>query len=113
MVDSAAMDWAPSPSASVWRKRLHLVGGAETGQVTSIVRYDPDSSFPSHDHPDGEEILVLDGVFSDLRRQRDRQTGHRPRGAGDDRQTNHRRTSHDNAVMRYRSARNRGRGKSI
>ncbi len=59
------MPWQASPSSAVWRKRLHLVGGAESGQVTSIVRYDPDSSFPAHDHPGGEEILVLDGVFSD------------------------------------------------
>ena len=63
--DSATMEWQASPSGSVWRKRLHLVGGAETGQVTSIVRYDPNSSFPAHDHPSGEEILVLEGVFSD------------------------------------------------
>jgi anti-sigma factor ChrR (cupin superfamily) len=64
-VDTASMDWSPSPSGSVWRKRVHLVGPPETGQVTSIVRYEPDSMFHAHDHPDGEEILVLDGVFSD------------------------------------------------
>jgi len=29
------------------------------------VRYEPRSRFPAHDHPDGEEILVLEGVFSD------------------------------------------------
>jgi anti-sigma factor ChrR (cupin superfamily) len=29
------------------------------------VRYEPKSRFPAHDHPEGEEILVLDGVFSD------------------------------------------------
>jgi anti-sigma factor ChrR (cupin superfamily) len=29
------------------------------------VRYEPESRFPAHDHPEGEEILVLDGVFSD------------------------------------------------
>jgi anti-sigma factor ChrR (cupin superfamily) len=29
------------------------------------VRYEPDSPVPAHDHPDGEEILVLEGVFSD------------------------------------------------
>jgi anti-sigma factor ChrR (cupin superfamily) len=29
------------------------------------VRYEPQSRFPAHDHPDGEEILVLEGVFSD------------------------------------------------
>lgn len=59
------MTWSPSPSGSVWRKRLHRVGPAESGQVTSLVRYEPDSKFPSHDHPEGEEILVLEGVFSD------------------------------------------------
>lgn len=33
--------------------------------MTSIVRYDAGSAFPAHDHPEGEEILVLEGVFSD------------------------------------------------
>lgn len=64
-VDTKAMDWTSSPSGTVWRKRVHLVGPAESGQVTSIVCYDSHSSFPAHDHPGGEEILVLDGVFSD------------------------------------------------
>lgn len=63
--DTTRMEWAPSPSRSVWRKRVHLVGPPESGQVTSIVRYEPDSRFPPHDHPEGEEILVLEGVFSD------------------------------------------------
>jgi anti-sigma factor ChrR (cupin superfamily) len=64
-VDTAAMQWTPSPSGSVWRKRVHLVGLAEAGQVTSVVRYEPGSTFHAHAHPDGEEILVLEGVFSD------------------------------------------------
>jgi len=59
------MEWTKSPSRSVWRKRLHMVGGAESGQVTSVVRYEAGSSFPAHDHPEGEEILVLEGTFSD------------------------------------------------
>lgn len=63
--DTAKMPWTPSPSGSVWRKRVHLVGPPESGQVTSVVRYEPESRFPAHDHPEGEEILVLDGVFSD------------------------------------------------
>jgi hypothetical protein len=65
VVDTTRIEWAPSPSESVWRKRVHLVGPLESGQVTSVVRYAPESSFPAHDHPDGEEILVLEGVFSD------------------------------------------------
>jgi anti-sigma factor ChrR (cupin superfamily) len=64
-VDPDGMAWTPSPSGSVWRKRLHRVGPEESGQVTSIVRYEPGSRFPAHDHPEGEEILVLEGVFSD------------------------------------------------
>lgn len=59
------MNWQASPSPSVWRKRLDLVGSAESGRVTSVVRYDPSSAFPMHDHPEGEEILVLEGIFSD------------------------------------------------
>ncbi len=62
---TSIMQWSPSPSGSVWRKRVHLVGPPEAGQVTSVVRYEPRSQFPAHDHPDGEEILVLEGVFSD------------------------------------------------
>lgn len=59
-----AMEWLASPSRTVWRKRFDLMDG-EYGRVTSVVRYDPDSSFPAHDHPEGEEILVLEGTFSD------------------------------------------------
>lgn len=29
------------------------------------MRYEPNSKFSQHDHPEGEEVLVLDGVFSD------------------------------------------------
>ncbi|CAE7262813.1 unnamed protein product, partial [Symbiodinium sp. KB8] len=59
------MRWAPSPSASVWRKRLELSGPAEAGRVTSVVQYAAASTFHEHGHPDGEEILVLRGTFSD------------------------------------------------
>lgn len=62
---AADMDWQPSPSPSVWRKRFYRDGPAEAGIVTSVVRYDAGSTFPTHHHPGGEEIFVLDGVFSD------------------------------------------------
>jgi anti-sigma factor ChrR (cupin superfamily) len=41
------------------------VGSEESGQVTSIVRFDAGAAFPEHGHPDGEEVLVLAGTFSD------------------------------------------------
>jgi anti-sigma factor ChrR (cupin superfamily) len=65
VIETDAMEWAPSPSPTVWRKRLYLDGTAEAGVVTSIVRYDAGSAFPEHGHPEGEEIFVLDGIFSD------------------------------------------------
>jgi quercetin dioxygenase-like cupin family protein len=74
VIHAESMPWAPSPSPSVWRKRLEHSGPAEAGRVTSIVRYEPQSSFAAHGHPDGEEILVLDGVFED-------EHGHYPAGS--------------------------------
>lgn len=59
------MEWDPSPSPTVFRKRLELLGEKESGRVTSVVKYEKNSSFKEHEHPDGEEILVLDGIFED------------------------------------------------
>lgn len=56
--------WVASPQAGVERVMLDRIG-AEKARATSIVRYAPDSSFPRHQHPGGEEILVLSGTFSD------------------------------------------------
>jgi anti-sigma factor ChrR (cupin superfamily) len=56
--------WVPSPTPGVERRMLDRIGD-EQARATSIVRYAPHSYFPQHQHPEGEEILVLDGVFSD------------------------------------------------
>ncbi|MDJ0881200.1 MAG: cupin domain-containing protein [Gammaproteobacteria bacterium] len=64
MVDTNQLDWVASPSPNVWRKPLAREH-AEKGHTTSIVRFEPNSYFPQHEHPLGEEILVLDGIFSD------------------------------------------------
>ena len=63
-IDTATLDWESSPVAGVWRKKLERESD-ESGQVTSIVRYAPGTRFTAHKHPLGEEILVLEGVFSD------------------------------------------------
>jgi anti-sigma factor ChrR (cupin superfamily) len=63
-INTAEMDWEPSPMAGVWRKPLAREA-AEHGPTTSVVRYDAGSHFSAHLHPRGEEILVLEGVFSD------------------------------------------------
>lgn len=64
VIDTNASDWVASPMPGVWRKPLARED-VERGHATSIVRYEPGASFSSHDHPLGEEILVLEGTFSD------------------------------------------------
>ncbi|SHF31764.1 anti-ECFsigma factor, ChrR [Microbulbifer donghaiensis] len=64
VVDTRSMQWQPSPMAGVERKPLARES-AESGHATSIVRYAAGSRFAAHRHPGGEEIFVLEGVFSD------------------------------------------------
>jgi hypothetical protein len=70
MADDA--DWVHSPEAGVDRLMLDRIGD-EVARATSIVRYAPGSSFPTHSHAKGEEYFVLDGIFSD-------DSGNYPRG---------------------------------
>lgn len=64
VVDQASLPWVDSPVSGVSRRLLERTS-AETGRATSIVAYAPGSSFHRHTHGLGEEILVLDGIFSD------------------------------------------------
>ncbi len=64
LVQSASLDWVPSPAAGVDRRMLYRVGG-EVARATSLVRYAPGSAFPRHTHSGGEEIFVLEGTFQD------------------------------------------------
>ncbi|MGR3291199.1 MAG: cupin domain-containing protein [Paracoccaceae bacterium] len=64
VIDTQSQPWQDSPSKGVWRIPLAREA-AERGHATSIVRYDPGTSFAPHAHPGGEEIMVLEGVFSD------------------------------------------------
>ena len=73
VIDTKKHPWQASPQLGVWRKPLARQE-AERGHATSIVRYEAGASFRSHGHPLGEEILVLEGVFSD-------ETGDYPAGS--------------------------------
>jgi anti-sigma factor ChrR (cupin superfamily) len=64
VTNTHALEWQDSPKAGVFRKPLAREA-AEQGHATSIVRYEPGARFAEHDHPLGEEILVLEGTFSD------------------------------------------------
>lgn len=64
VIDTQQAEWIASPMPGVWRKPLAREA-AEHGHASSIVRYEPGASFAAHNHPKGEEILVLEGTFSD------------------------------------------------
>jgi anti-sigma factor ChrR (cupin superfamily) len=56
--------WLNSPAKGISRIPLEREA-AESGHTSSFVKYAPGSSFAAHSHPNGEEIYVLDGIFSD------------------------------------------------
>jgi anti-sigma factor ChrR (cupin superfamily) len=64
VIDQSALSWTPSPVPGIERRMLDRVGD-EIARATSIVRYLPGSRFTAHQHELGEEILVLEGQFSD------------------------------------------------
>lgn len=64
VLHSAELPWEPSPATGVLRRLLAREGG-EDARATSVVRYAPGAAFPPHAHPQGEEVVVLDGEFED------------------------------------------------
>jgi anti-sigma factor ChrR (cupin superfamily) len=72
VMHAADAEWVPSPLPGVQRRMLDRQGG-ELARATSLVRYAPGARFSRHVHDGGEEILVLEGVFSD-------ETGDHPAG---------------------------------
>ena len=66
------LPWIQSPESGVERRMLERLGG-EGAKATSMVRYQPGSQFQMQTHEFGDEILVLDGIFSD-------ETGNYPAG---------------------------------
>ncbi len=64
VIKTADMDWISSPSGGVLRKPLERES-AESGRTSSVVEYKKGSAYPEHNHPRGEEIFVLEGIFSD------------------------------------------------
>ena len=72
VVNHHDLPWVASPEPGIERRMLERQGG-EVAKATSIVRYQPGSRFQLHHHEFGEDILVLDGTFSD-------ETGNYPAG---------------------------------
>lgn len=56
--------WVKSPGGEVDRMMLDRIGD-EKARATSLVKYAPESTFPEHQHPLGEEVLILSGIFTE------------------------------------------------
>lgn len=56
--------WVKSPGGEVDRMMLDRIGD-EKARATSLVKYAPESAFPEHQHPLGEEVLILSGIFTE------------------------------------------------
>jgi quercetin dioxygenase-like cupin family protein len=61
VVRTATAAWKPSavPGVSVKVLRRDPV----SGESTSLVRFEPGTRFPAHNHPAGEEVFVVEGDF--------------------------------------------------
>jgi anti-sigma factor ChrR (cupin superfamily) len=57
-------EWVASPQKGVSRLMLDRIGD-EIARATSLVRFEPGSFFPHHEHGGGEEILVVEGSIED------------------------------------------------
>lgn len=61
-VRTATAVWKASAVPGVSVKVLRR--DATTGASTSLVRFEPGTKFPAHNHPAGEEIFVVEGDFT-------------------------------------------------
>lgn len=64
VIFSEEASYQPSPMPGVSRLLLDRAGG-EVARATSLVRYEAGAGYSPHTHDGGEEIYVLEGVFSD------------------------------------------------
>ena len=73
VINTLIEKWHTSPSSGVERLYLERDNMGEFAKASSIVIFHPGSKFDHHAHDNGEEILVLEGTFSD-------QNGDYPKG---------------------------------
>ena len=65
VINTLIGEWHTSPSSGVERLYLERDNMGEFAKASSIVKFQPGSEFEEHIHDNGEEIFVLDGIFSD------------------------------------------------
>jgi len=64
VLDTNALPWEAGATPGVERKILECAN-ADLRHYTALVRFAPNTPFPFHYHPHGEEVYVLEGELSD------------------------------------------------
>ncbi len=57
-IDYRQVDWEPGRGPGIYRKMLR---GNREKEYTSLLKLEPNTRFPKHLHPAGEELVVLEG----------------------------------------------------
>jgi anti-sigma factor ChrR (cupin superfamily) len=63
IVDTTSAEWQARPVPGVTVVPLYEEAGYP--ETMRLVRFAPDTTFPDHDHPGGEELFVIDGKIED------------------------------------------------
>src|SRR5512140_157328 len=61
VIDTRAVAWPPGATAGITKLPLHAFGN----ERVALERWEPGTRIARHEHPGGEEILVLEGRFED------------------------------------------------
>ncbi|MFH7027645.1 MAG: cupin domain-containing protein [Heteroscytonema crispum UTEX LB 1556] len=64
-VDSKEITWQQTPYNGISFACFEADDSVQQHPLTMLTRFDPGGFFPKHGHPEGEEILVLQGTFAD------------------------------------------------
>jgi anti-sigma factor ChrR (cupin superfamily) len=65
LTDSAAAPWRTTRHPGVTWCALHLCDESQGGDATVLIRMEPGSSYPEHEHLGVEEVLILCGGYRD------------------------------------------------
>ncbi len=71
VADSTRMEWRPGGAPAISTKELYA--DPNHPERVALMRWEKGARYRRHEHPGGEEILVLDGTFAD-------EAGRYPRG---------------------------------
>lgn len=63
-VDTGELPWRPSHSPGVTWKKLRF--DPSTGESAVLLKFEPGARYAAHEHPAGEQYLVLEGTLDDV-----------------------------------------------